>query len=221
MPFTLFSAGLLVTVAALGTSPGAATAVSGATPYLSTQTSSRRRGGYSKVTKAASPQAHPFWTRVSRETLYDDKRRVWDFFRDMDQDSVTYKHENIFGNMDIDGDNKLLWKEFRFAFSFQENPDEAAKEMWLKDDKDGDGVITFAEFDGFKGIGDSSNSIEFPEFVSFFRRNRCVGQLSRRTCWLVLCSTLPIVVGAWLLIACYHIVGADSWTSLAHSLSQR
>lgn len=175
MPFTLFS-GFLVAVAAFGTSPGAKAAVPGAAPYLSAQTPSRRRGGgYSKVSKTPSKSAHPFWTTVSKETFYDDKGRVWDFFRDMDQDSVKYKHENVFGNMDIDGDNKLLWKEFRFAFSFQENPDEAAKQMWLQDDKDGDGVITFAEFDGFKGIGDSSNSIEFPEFVSFLRRNRCVG----------------------------------------------
>ena len=66
-----------------------------------------------------------------------------------------------------------------FAFRQSDAPKVQLERMWARDDKNGDGVISFEEFDGYKGIGNSNNMVERGEFISFMLRNMFVGDLTR------------------------------------------
>jgi hypothetical protein len=179
----LIAAAVAVGVASAAPPPGAA-------PYLSGEQAQRKSsaGAGGAQRKAASvaaaygvvaekrKQQHPLWESCHKARLPDSKQRPWDFFRDMDQDP-SYKHENVFKSLDLDGNADLSKEEFWFAFSgTKDSPmkERRMQAMWDKDDEDMDGVISFAEFDGFKGIGDGNMLVDHSEFFSFFRRNRRV-----------------------------------------------
>ena len=158
---------LAVLTAAAVVEPG--TAQQKSAPYLAASRSRRsNNGGYGAISPKRS---HPLWEVLRSAKLYDDQQRPWDFFRDMDQ-ANGYRHDNVFDNIDLDGNKELEHSEFMWAFTSKGHTNQAGQIMWDRDDKDKDGIITFVEFDGFKGIGDSNNLIEYPEFHSFMRRNR-------------------------------------------------
>jgi hypothetical protein len=199
----LIAAAVAVSVAIAAPPPGAA-------PYLSRQHRAQRKPSGAGRRNAATATAaygavaqkrkHPLWEACLGARLTDSERRPWDFFRDMDQDAL-YKHENVFKNLDLDGNSELNKEEFWFAFSG--TPESPAKEkrtqmLWDKDDKDPrDGVISFAEFNGFKGIGDGNNLVDHSEFISFFRRNRrvaCFALLYAACCCCV--PSFPLVSAA-------------------------
>lgn len=66
------------------------------------------------------------------------------------EDEVTEESPNIFAEMDTNNDNKVTPAEMEAWF--KKDGEEVPPGLWETEDKDGDGVISFEEFGGPKGI---------------------------------------------------------------------
>ena len=63
---------------------------------------------------------------------------------------------NIFAEMDTDKSHTLTLEEITTWFTTVRKMDAVPEGLWAKEDKNGDGIVTWAEFEGPKGTTDPS-----------------------------------------------------------------
>jgi hypothetical protein len=95
---------------------------------------------------AAAAAQRPIEQRTQQQAAGDQQERA--SISPPTIEDVTF---DVFGMLDVDLSGVISHDEFQAEWQRKHIPDTALEELWGREDKNGDGQVTWAEFDGPKG----------------------------------------------------------------------